>query len=430
MDRDEQFAELPGVTGEEESQASIAGGGFAWSRERAARYGAVCRSTFRGQDVVLLTGEEGIRAFYNPMFVERGETKSAADLAFLSDGRTKVVPTLDDEAFGARKTALLHAVTPQALARYTPIVDRVLRDELRGWAGREFDLRAELKRISFLALSTVITGAPGTPAQAADYAEASLGFNGIEPESHLAARDRLIAWYHEVVSAMRGKSADEASSCMIGILAHETALSDDEICAEVQHLFIGSGGVPLAGCSALAFLADHPAIAERVRSEVSSLPVEPSHADLVSASFLRTFSEEVLRWAPIINAQIGRARRSFVVDGRTIPEGTLVLGGFYATNHDGKLYPEPDRFDPERPAAGADGAVCPFSKSAPFTYLPFGGGDRRSGHRCLGEELVYLTLELLLARTLPAFTLTLVDPDAIRRLPAAHLAPEVRVRVA
>lgn len=130
--------------------------------------------------------------------------------------------------------------------------------------------------------------------------------------------------------------------------------------------------------------------------------------------------------APIVNAQTGRAKTGFEVGGYHIPEGMLLVAAYHATNRSPDLYPEPDAFDSTRAEAAAHGKpLCPFSKAAPFSYVPFGPGDRRTGHRCLAEELVYAALGLLVARTVRSYSWSLVEPDKVRPLPAAHLASEV-----
>jgi hypothetical protein len=111
---------IPGLTGIEENKAALEGGGYAWSRQRAMQFGEVCRTTFGGEDAVLLTGENGIRAFYNSDYVSREQAKTAADLAFLSDGRTKVVPAMDGPAFIKRKSNLMTLVSKEHLSNTYP----------------------------------------------------------------------------------------------------------------------------------------------------------------------------------------------------------------------------------------------------------------------------------------------------------------------
>lgn len=58
-----------------------------------------------------------------------------------------------------------------------------------------------------------------------------------------------------------------------------------------------------------------------------------------------------------------------------VPVGSTIIVSTYAIHHDENIYPDPQRFDPER-----------FSKEAkaersPYAFLPFGHGPRN----CIGK---------------------------------------------
>src|SRR4051794_25197686 len=55
----------------------------------------------------------------------------------------------------------------------------------------------------------------------------------------------------------------------------------------------------------------------------------------------------------------------------------------HGTDHDPQLWPEPDRFDPDRFAGRTPD---------PYSFVPQGGADPATGHRCAGERV---TVELL-----------------------------------
>jgi cytochrome P450 len=73
-----------------------------------------------------------------------------------------------------------------------------------------------------------------------------------------------------------------------------------------------------------------------------------------------------------------------------------------AIHHDPALYPEPDRFRPERFRERDYG---------PFEFLPFGGGNRR----CLGAALSDYEMRIALA-------------EVVTRWDFAPAAPEVEIR--
>ena len=428
------LTKIPGRTGIDESQAAQEGGGFAWSRQRAMQFGEVCRTTYGGEDAVLLTGESGMRAFYNNDYVSRAQAKTDADLAFLSDGRTKVVPAMDGPAFIKRKSNLMSLVSTQAFEQYIPQVNTVMAEFVRRWSqAGECDLRLEAPRMAFLASSTIITGAPGRAEDARAYQESLLGFGGVDPTNKLVFRDQLLGWYRKSLISQRQNTLEQAKSNMIGILAHQTDLTDDEIIAETQHLFVGSSGIWIISSTALALLSQFPKLMSQARKEVESLSEIPTLDQLNQAKFLQALIEEVARWTPLINAQTGRSLQDFSVNGYIIPKGTLLVAGLYATNYQPKLFPELDQFNVHRPEAIGQArgqGACPMSKCLPYGFVAFGGGeDRRTQHRCLGENLLSLSVKLFLSQTLRQHDWILVNSDEVKKAPSPYMSPRMLMKL-
>lgn len=430
-----QSQSIPGKAGPEEQAAWMQGGGFGHSRKLAMQHGEVCKTTYQNEEAIFLSGEAGMKAFYNNDWVARKPAKTPESLAFLSDGKSKVVPALDGEEHRERKATLAKLIQPEAFKAYLPVFDQVFTAFANKWAtAGELDLKAEAPVMVFQALSLVITGTPATPERGRAYNECMAGFRGIEPESKLPFRDQLLQWYAETLAAVRKKKPAEAASSMIGILAHQTKLSDAEIVAEIQHLFIGSAGVWVVGVNSLARLSEYPEVLSAVRGELKGFSQPPTLAEMEKASYLQSFIEEVVRSSPIINAQVGRAVKDFEVKGYKVPKGMLLVGGYYATNHLPQLFPNPDAFNPKRcqewaREAGKEKEGCPFSKTRPYAYVPFGGGDRLQGHRCLGEQLLYMAVKLLLARCLSGYRCTVTNADEVKLAPSPYLAPTLRMRL-
>ncbi|RBI98434.1 cytochrome P450, partial [Micromonospora provocatoris] len=95
------------------------------------------------------------------------------------------------------------------------------------------------------------------------------------------------------------------------------------------------------------------------------------------------FVQEVRRYYPFFPVAAARVRRSFTWRGYSFPQGRRVLLDLYGTNHHPDVWPEPERFRPERFAGWRDD---------PFGFVPQGGGDHYTGHRCAGE---WITIELM-----------------------------------
>ena len=102
-------------------------------------------------------------------------------------------------------------------------------------------------------------------------------------------------------------------------------------------------------------------------------------------------------------AQCGPADR---VGEAEIPAGSIVLMAPWAVHRDPRLWPDPERFDPDRHLPDA-------VKSRPrFAYFPFSGGSRK----CIGDRFAMMEGVLILA--------TLLQRTQIANAPGHVVAPE------
>ncbi len=109
--------------------------------------------------------------------------------------------------------------------------------------------------------------------------------------------------------------------------------------------------------------------------------------------YVDRFAQEVRRFYPFFPLVMAQASTDFLWNDYPFPAGRKVALDLYGTNHDPRLWPQPERFDPERFDSRAPG---------PFDLIPQGGGDTNVTHRCPGEPvalaLLQTGLEFLAAR--------------------------------
>jgi cytochrome P450 len=67
----------------------------------------------------------------------------------------------------------------------------------------------------------------------------------------------------------------------------------------------------------------------------------------------------------------------FIIGGQTIRKGTPVSIFIYGIHHDANVYPNPEKFDPER---FADSSLISDERSS-FAFIPFSAGSRN----CIGK---------------------------------------------
>ena len=90
-----------------------------------------------------------------------------------------------------------------------------------------------------------------------------------------------------------------------------------------------------------------------------------------------SFAEEVRRYYPFFPVVGGVAREAFDWDGHWVKAGAWIMLDLYGTNRDPQLFPEPQRFDPERELSW---------KAQGYDFIPQGAGDIATSHRCPGEQ--------------------------------------------
>jgi cytochrome P450 len=90
-----------------------------------------------------------------------------------------------------------------------------------------------------------------------------------------------------------------------------------------------------------------------------------------------------------------------------------VLVNIYGLHRDPTVFPEPERFDPDRFAPERE-ARLPRG-----AYLPFSDGPRV----CIGYHFALMEAHLLLAHLAAQVTLEATDTDAVRPLPRVTMRP-------
>jgi fatty-acid peroxygenase len=116
----------------------------------------------------------------------------------------------------------------------------------------------------------------------------------------------------------------------------------------------------------------------------SSLHRYPAiRARVVDDAQVEAFVQEVRRFHPFFPAVVARVRESFEWRGFRFPAGTRTMLDLYGTNHDKRIFTEPQAFWPARFTRGAPD---------PFGFIPQGGGEHMGGHRCPGE---WITVALM-----------------------------------
>lgn len=167
-------------------------------------------------------------------------------------------------------------------------------------------------------------------------------------------------------------------------------MTDDELHDQMLTLLVaGHETTGNALAWAMAWLHHTPRTLARLRAELTALGPDPDPEDIAAAPYLDAVCKEALRIKPIISG-VGRGVLAPVeIDGYQLEPGQTILVSIYLAHHRPEVFPDSDRFRPERFLE---------RKFSPYEYFPFGGGHRR----CIGFSFAQYEMKLVLAAALQA----------------------------
>jgi pentalenene oxygenase len=202
-------------------------------------------------------------------------------------------------------------------------------------------------------------------------------------------------------------------------------LTDEELSDQVAVLLIAGGETTSAALTwAVYLLCTHPEMLAAATEEADRVLgggiAEWSH--LPGLGLTTRILQEAMRLYPPSWMLPRTATREVRLGRHVVPAGTMLLLSQYVLHHHPGVFPEPERFDPDRWAAPAPSATptpvhSPVPAPAPSpaavrqAYVPFGGGPTK----CLGEQFASAEAVLALASMLTRWTPELPDPGAARR---------------
>ena len=235
-----------------------------------------------------------------------------------------------------------------------------------------------------------------------------------------AALTRLDHLVGQHIQARRQQAGDPGDLLALLLAARNPAtgagMATQQLRDEVMTLlFAGHETTALALTWTWYLLARHPEVAERLRRDIATVLAGrvPTVADLPHLPYLRMVLEEAMRLYPPAWVLARAARADDVIGGYPIPAGTTVFLSPYLTHRHPAVWPEPERFDPDRLAS--DGVA----RRPPGAYFPFAAGPRA----CLGAPLAMMEAQLVVAQVIQTYDVALVAGQQIVPQPRLTLRP-------
>lgn len=186
---------------------------------------------------------------------------------------------------------------------------------------------------------------------------------------------------------------------MLDIADKNPDFTETDIIDEANTFMLaGQDSVGASVAFTLSLLAKHQDVQEKCRAEVNEVLGDdrtPTMNDLRKMNYLEQCIKESLRLYPSVPLLARQISEDIKMGEHVLPQGSLIAIDVHATHRLPHIYPEPDRFLPERFSAENS------KNRQPCDFIPFASGPRL----CLGYKYAYLEIKTIISRILQKYTL-------------------------
>jgi cytochrome P450 family 135 len=374
--------------------------------------------------VVYLADPADIRTVFagSPATYRAGEANGTVLRGVLGDSSVLVV---DGDEHRERRRLMMPPFHRDSVRRQTETMREIAAENVAGWpVGEGFPVAPQTARITLeVILRTVIgssdprrlvelrealpsvvnMGALATLAMVNPKLLAKRPWRGVR--RRLERADELI---HAEIAARRVDPDLAERHDVLSMLVRPGDMTDAELRDQLMTLLFAGHETTATGLAwALERLTRHPELLRRA--------VEAADSD--DDEYLDAVVKETLRVRPVV-FDVGRKLTEPVrLRGHRLPAGVMVAPGIGLVHDDPAVYPDPERFDPDRMLGATLG---------PSTWLPFGGG----GRRCLGATFAQVEMRVVLREVLRSVELATTTAAGERpRVKHVTLVPHQGARV-
>ncbi|AKT51606.1 cytochrome P450 [Arsenicicoccus sp. oral taxon 190] len=368
----------------------------AWRRElRDLDPRSVARIPMRllGRRALLVRGDEGVRLFYDTSAVKRhGAMPLPIRGPLFGAG---AVHGLDDEEHRHRKAMFVGIAYDDAqVARLMPLVEQEWRRTLQQWrrdgGGDVYDAAVVAYGRAIMTWAGVDVPTAEQDRWARRLAQIVDGFGSLSP-AHLVAwlnRTRCDRWAASLVRRARsGALRPQPGTALQVISEHRDLrgelLDEHTAAVELQNVIRPTIAVSRFAAFAARALHENPWWTERIARESAE------RGTLVGGREATAFAEEVRRVYPFVPMLPSIARRDLTWQDQQIQAGDRIFIDIVGTNRDERHWDSPRTFDPRR--------FLDVDRESIEHFVPQGGGDVRTGHRCPGEKIAVGVLAITVA---------------------------------
>jgi cytochrome P450 len=338
---------------------------------------------------------------------------------------------LNGEEHQRQRRLLMPPFRKEAVESYRDVLVSLTEEFLAGWTDRqELDLFGAAKELSLRITSKVLFDVEDLDlAHAIENAfeewmalNHEIFFAALLPidcpegsyDELLRSAQRLEGLLQELVR-QKGTAASGRNDLLSLLLRARSAgeLSDIDVIGHMHTLFNAAYHTSTSALTwSLFLLIQHPSVMRQLLGELEPALAggAPTPAQISQLPVLDRVIKESLRILPPVVYAPRTAMQPTDLGPYRLARGTLVVTSHYVTHRLPEIYPQPDRFLPDRWIRAAP---------SPYACLPFGAGPRM----CIGAPFALLMLKTAVPLICQRFRLTVVPGTRIDRRSDLTLSP-------
>ncbi|KAJ5682289.1 hypothetical protein N7462_005454 [Penicillium macrosclerotiorum] len=164
----------------------------------------------------------------------------------------------------------------------------------------------------------------------------------------------------------------------------------------------GAESTSAAMNSCILYLSGYPEVQQRAHEELDSVvgsSRSPRFSDMEQLPYVRAIVKEILRIRPLASMGIPHyATADVTYKGFTIPKGSVIAIQQYAIHQDPSMFPEPEKFMPERYLGHPyrSGFYAASANPRERDHWNFGAGRRICPGMYLAENSLFITIAKIL----------------------------------
>jgi len=351
------------------------------------RYGPVSRTKALGTTWVNVEGPDACGA----VLQDRDRVFDASGWNYLiGPFFQRGLMLLDGAEHHRHRRIMQEAFTSQRLAGYLAPLNETVAESLATWPDGRLRFYPAAKQLTldvatrtFMADETGGREARRVNAAFSDSVRAATAFlrfpvPGLRWARGLAGRRLLEDYLRRRIPTHRESDGTDLFSALCHARTDDgEQFTDEDVVNHMIFLLMAAHDTSTSTLTSMAyFLARYPEWQERCRAESLALD-KPAidYADLERLGALDLVMKEAMRIVTPVPGVTRRTNRETELLGYRIPAGAYLAVHLWGVHHLPELWPEPERFDPERFADHRR-----EDKVHRFAYLPFGTGV----HKCIG----------------------------------------------